>query len=57
MAHKIKARSTLLPLTLAAALIAGDTGLAVAQTTSPATSTQATTANGSLQMSHDAWLH
>ena len=55
MAHKTNTRSTLLPLTLAAALMAGTTGFAVAQTTSPATSMQPTNANGSLQMSHDSW--
>ncbi len=55
MAHKTNTHSTLLPLMLAAALLAGGTGLAVAQTTAPATSAQTTTANGSLQMSHNAW--
>ncbi len=55
MAHEINTRSTLLPLTLAAALIAGSTGLAVAQTTPPAVSATAANANGSLQMDHNAW--
>jgi sporulation protein YlmC with PRC-barrel domain len=55
MAYKINTRSTLLPFMLGAALIAGGASIAVAQTTSPAVMAPAAKANGSLQMSHDAW--
>ena len=49
------ARSTLLPLALAAALVTGSVSFASAQTTSPAPAANAAKPTGSLQMSHNDW--
>jgi sporulation protein YlmC with PRC-barrel domain len=55
MAYSIKHRSTLLPLAIAATLLAGSASFAGAQTTSPAPAANAVKASGSLQMSHNDW--
>ncbi len=55
MAQLISCRSTLLPLSLAAVLMAGGIPFAIAQTTSTAPSAMSAKPDGSLQQSHDAW--
>jgi sporulation protein YlmC with PRC-barrel domain len=54
MARSITYRSTLLPLTLAAVLLAGGTSFAVAQTTTAPTAISGKL-DGTLRQSHDAW--
>jgi len=55
MARSMIDRSTLLPLTLAAALMAGSTSFAVAQTTNGTSAASTGNLDGTLRQSHDAW--